>query len=400
MDTSDRGETKGPPASVDEAGLKRIFSKRFEDDVDAELSNNRIAFEDARVVSGAGLRRPAMLFAASIALAAVFLSVSAGSYRARTEAMFLGPSQLFGTETMLIEALKKRTDLEIGKRDKLIEQYRSRVERRETVAMALRETGAAQATAPKPAAVTAITAAAATSAPPSYADVDGLVAEKLNATLAAVAADLRRSRTDAAAARLEDLRAALLASPGAGTPGSRSAIAVAEALGSSLRRLESLAGALELSDEDNLSLSARILSLEQEIVRLRRELAGAVPSVDTADDPAVSALQRENAALRSSLASLSAGEPGGSTAAGPSGAFLGTVSIVAGDRIIIDTSRSEKPEVGSSLSIYRSGGGGKGLLVAIATIVRVRDASAEASVLSLIDAAIPPRVQDAAYLDP
>jgi len=152
MDTSDRDKARGQPASVDEAGLKRIFSKRFEDDVDAELANNRIAFEDARVVSGAGLRRPATLFAASIALAAVFLSASAVSYRARTEAMFLGPSQLFGTETMLIEALKKRTDLEIGKRDKLIEQYRARAEKRETIAMAIRETGSVQATAPKAAA--------------------------------------------------------------------------------------------------------------------------------------------------------------------------------------------------------------------------------------------------------
>jgi len=393
MDTSDRDKARGQPASVDEAGLKRIFSKRFEDDVDAELANNRIAFEDARVVSGAGLRRPATLFAASIALAAVFLSASAVSYRARTEAMFLGPSQLFGTETMLIEALKKRTDLEIGKRDKLIEQYRARAEKRETIAMAIRETGSVQATAPKAAAVAATSSAAA------YAEVDGLVAEKLSATLAAVAADLRRSNTAAAAARLEDLRAALLASPGAGTPGSRSAIAVSEALGSSLRRVESLAGALELSDEDNLSLSARVLSLEREIVGLRRELAGAVPS-GTADDPAPAALQRENAALRAALASRSAEAVAEGAVAAPDGAFLGTVSIVAGDRIIIDLSPSEKPEPGSSLSIYRPGGRGKGLLVAIATIVRVRDASAEASVLSLLDAAVPPRVQDAAYLDP
>jgi hypothetical protein len=414
-------------------GPRRFQVEHFRAALREDLLRDRAVATELPAGAPAGLRTPLLLLVLSLAFAAAVVFLTIDSFKLWEQKLWLEPSELFSTEGLLIDTLRKRADLDISQRDKLIGEYQTRSQMREAYAKALLAASAADrqlseesggaaigpaAYAVGAAANVAGAAAAAAIAPAASADpaparaqatlqglarstsIDPLVSDKLSKTLDAVASGLRRSEPGAAAEALADLQASLKSSAGAGSASARSALGVASALSSSLAQLkaprpvadsgDSVIAAMHAVQQERLALLDRIEVLQFEKARLDGEaeaLAGRFKD-----------LQAETARLKRE-ADASAGRlKAEALAAYPSAGFLGTVSVISGKRVFLDLASAFDAKVGALVVLFRPGAGGRGKLLAIAKIAGIRGATAELELQSLFDQDAPLRLRDTAYV--
>jgi hypothetical protein len=389
-DSVDAGSSPGSSAGAaiadfyGETGLAEIGhfqGERFRAELTEELLLNRVVLADAPPPAGSGLRAPILLLLLSFGLAAGAMAFSLGSYRVQEERLFLEPSELFSTEGLLIDTLKKRADLDITERDKMIAEYRTRNDRREEYAKVLQmaEPLSLPGDLPSPPKAPAPQAAELRNLS-RETSIDPYVSDKLNRALDAVATGLRKSEPQAASKALADLQSSLKESAASGSAVARSALGIATALSSSLAQVktlpraeasggDSVIAAMESARKERLSLLERMLALEQENARLKNDA--------------------DASAKRSAADAM---------AASPAAGFLGTVSVIAGNRVLIDIAQPALPVIGAYVVLFRPGGEGKGMLIAIAKIQGFRGATAELEIQSVFDRGDPLRIRDTAYI--
>jgi hypothetical protein len=385
---SDEGEAGGFSAEAYRAAIRE------------EIMRDRAELEGAPLRAGKGLAFPLAMLAFSLLFSAGALALSLRSYQVEEARAFASPSALYSTESLLIETLKKRSDLDITQRDKLIAEYRQRSKVREDFAQALQAASAPETQAGGPSApeageakggtVLLSTAAGAQAEPEAAlkalgrgASMDGYYADKLNAALLEVARDLKSSETDTAAHTLEELEATLGKSGNPDSKALQSAKGLAKALAASVAQLrelpkakddegDSVILAMEGARREKVALLGQVLSLEAENTRLAQEAKDTALALGAAGGPAGGAL--------------------------PPADFLGTVSIVEGDKVLVDIAHSALPRDGALVLLFRPSGEGRGSLVAVAKIASFRASTAELSIESRLDGEAAPRPMDAAYM--
>jgi hypothetical protein len=364
-----------------------------------EIMRNRVVVDETRPAAGKGLLFPFLMLVFSLVFAAGALALSLRSYQVDKEKLFSSPSALYSTESLLIETLRRHSNLDITQRDILIAEYQQRSRLREEYAQAL-QLAAAPGLAPTPAAGTPNDAGATieleTPVKPRVAaseaalqtlslnsSLDPYYAEELHKTLFAVAQDLNGSGTEMASQSLAELETTLGKSTGPDSQPLESARNIAKALSASLDRVkkislpatsnqDSVISVLEDARKEKVALMERVLSLEGENAQLSRKVE------DTAS------------ALRSGKG------PGGGAV--PAADFLGTVSVVEGDKVLVDIAQSAQPRAGALVILFRPADGGRGSLIAIAKITSFKASTAELSIQSHIAEDGSPQVFDAAYI--
>jgi len=367
-----------------------------------ELALNRPEPLDASKLPRGGLRAPLTMLVLSMAVAAVAFTVALGWYRVREDDLFLRASDLFTTESLLIDALRARADMEIAKRDLIIEEYRLRAEARAAAAAASKE--------PSPATPGPDGNDQAAQGPSTGSGAAGSAAETTLERLR-TEAELTRLGALAATAELERRIAALETDLADARDGSEalslqlenarraseaSETALAAAARSERAALEQLA-ALRRERDAN---AARAAALEVELAALARAAAGT--TTDSAAKTAaledrIAALEAENLRL-SGLLDQAMATAGEAPAEATQARFVGTVSIVSGDRVIIELAAAIVAKPGESVLVYRASGSGPGRLVAMATVRVVRSSSLELAVERLATEGDPVRLRDLAYL--
>jgi len=367
-----------------------------------EIMRNRVVAEETRPAKGKSLLFPFLMLFFSMLFAAAALALSLRSYQVDKEKLFSSPSPLYSTESLLIETLKRRANLDITQRDKLIAEYQQRSKLREVYAQALQMAAAPDLAPIEPAAPQEASGAASatteleTPVVPREAasedvlralsrgsSLDSYYVGKLNATLNAVAQDLRGAQTETASQALAELQTTLGRSTDSDSQTLKSARDIARALAASLDRVkalpspassdqDSVISALDNARKERVALMGRVLSLEGENAQLSRKVE------DTAS------------ALRSGKG------PGGGAV--PAADFLGTVSVVEGDRVLVDIAQSAQPRAGALVILFRPSAEGRGSLIAIAKITSFKASAAELSIQSHIAEDGSPQVFDAAYI--
>ncbi|MBP7095106.1 MAG: hypothetical protein KBC36_03335 [Spirochaetia bacterium] len=371
-----------------------------------ELALNRPEPLDASKLPRGGLRAPLTMLVLSMAVAAVAFTVALGWYRVREDDLFLRASDLFTTESLLIDALRARADMEIAKRDLIIEEYRLRAEARAAVAAAAASKEPSPAT-PGPdgndqaAQGPSTGSGAAGAGSEAEATLERLRAESELARLGALAAtaelerriaslenDLADARdgSEALSLQLEDARRAAEASE----------TALAAAARSERAALEQLAAVRRERDAN----AARAAALEVELAELARAAAGT--TTDSAArtealESRVAELEAENERL-SGLLGKAMATAGETPAEATQARFVGTVSIVSGQRVIVELAAAIVAKPGETVLVYRASGSGPGRLVAMATVKAVRSSSLEIAIERLAAEGDPVRLRDLAYL--
>ncbi|MBN1242071.1 MAG: hypothetical protein JXA15_05105 [Spirochaetales bacterium] len=407
MDSEVKGSYRALSDLYGRAG-KRAVRDGFWRSLDAalaeELSRNRPEQLDVSALPRGGLRTPLAMLVLSVAVAAAAFTVALDWYRVREGDLFLQDSDLFTTESLLIDALRARSDLEIAKRDRIIEEFRLRAEARAAAAATESDTDGASG---KPVATLpgddSPDANAQIPPPPSVADgiLEKLRSDSELARLGALAAteELQgriealedelaevRDGSEALSLRLEDARRASEASEAALSASARSERAALERLAEVRRERDANA--------------ARAAALEAELAALARAAAGTTTESAAragALEDRVSELEAENARLSGLLDRTLAGsreapeEPADAR-------FIGTVSIVSGDRVIIELAAALLAEPGDLVLVYRSSASGLGRLIAVATVKTIRSSSLELAVDRLTSDGDPVRLRDLAYL--
>lgn len=407
MDSEVKGSYQALSDLYGRAG-KRAVRDGFWRSLDAalaeELALNRPEPLDASKLPKGGLRAPLTMLVLSMAVAAVAFTVALGWYRVREDDLFLRASDLFTTESLLIDALRARADMEIAKRDLIIEEYRLRAEARAAVAAAAARKEPSPAT-PGPdgndqAAQIPSTGSGAAGSE-AEATLERLRAESELARLGALAAtaelerriaslenDLADARdgSEALSLQLEDARRAAEASE----------TALAAAARSERAALEQLAAVRRERDAN----AARAAALEVELAELARAAAGT--TTDSAArtealESRVAELEAENERL-SGLLGKAMATAGETPAEATQARFVGTVSIVSGQRVIVELAAAIVAKPGETVLVYRASGSGPGRLVAMATVKAVRSSSLEIAIERLAAEGDPVRLRDLAYL--
>jgi hypothetical protein len=355
----------------------------FREGLARELARERSIEVEGPLPKSTGLRVPMVALGISLLLAAAAMSLSIHSARIEEEKLSLASPALYGTESLLIETLKQRSDLDISQRDSMIEEYQNRSKRRAAYVQALKQADEPIAAATAPAPATA-PAEATLDRLNSDSRLEAFYSETLNSTLSQIADELQNSQTEAAAKTLETMQATLGKSPGAvGSKALQSALKITQALSASIDQVTSDArssdpdedaviAALESARAEKLTLLAQVQSLAQEKDDLRKKL-----------DETAEALQPEGVATEEAL---------------PVADFLGTVSIVEGDKILVDIAQSASPKVGASVVLFRPSGGGKGSILATATIRSLRASMAELELDARVATNLAPLALDAVYM--
>lgn len=344
--------------------------------LESELSKNVVKVDDAVPKMRGGWLFPLILLGVTLSLSLAGLGMALSQYNVEMEAVFFGPTSFFNTEALLIEALKKRTDLEISKRDRLIAEYRRRAQLRDEY---LRIT---------PVNVPAAEPQNSMAIPPPapaledtvllelrrQADLDAIYARRLGQSLTTVARQLERDDLPGAAETVAKLRASFLQQAPQDSSMVRSSIAVATAASSVISAM--------MSDSEP--------AVEPTIVYL--------------DDPAqAEALQRlrsENIALLDRILALERRltQPAPqrpSVVSGPSGAFIGSVTLTSGSRVLVDLAQGANPHTGDSVEVYGTDESGAAVLVAEGSVSVVRDGTVQITVSAAKGRL---RVRDAVYL--
>ncbi len=288
------------PGQFTEDVLKRAIAE--------ELGKNRVRLPEVPRSFSGELHLPIVTLALSLAFAVAALSLSLHSFGAQEERLFLDPSALFSTESLLIDTLKRQSDLTLAERDRLIADYQARAKIRETYVQALQSTGkpiaaapSAKAAVPSESGAEAATAASAIPAPPiaatpatpqeatlaalaDNAGIDAYYTSRLYATLNAVAEDMRTAQPGPALDALSELESTLKLPAARNSAAARSALRIASTLSTNLTLLsrssaksseegDSAIAALAGAQKERLTLLGRMASLEAEIELLKSERA-------------------------------------------------------------------------------------------------------------------------------
>jgi|GEM_PF-4397946 len=370
----------------------------------------------------------------SVILAAVALIISRHSFSLDTEKLASMPSELYSTENLLIETLKKRSDIDISQRDRLIADYEKRERLRESYAKQLSglevalSTPVSAQTDPSSAADKAgspVQSSAASTAPglitPQSAEAENRASSvplsKIEParvlagsdTVLQALADARKEKTDMVnrLIALEDenrqLKSSLLdaqnelgnktlAAPVQTVPASAAepaAAGPAAALSAAPAARPSSTAAAQQTGSTATAVSAALIAERQTAAH-----DGSLPSADGTLPLPDEQLPGQSSAAAQSPAPVQ--EPPLIT-----GAFIGTLSIVSGRTLLMDLSISAALKPGETVLICRAGGSGQKHLVAKAI---VRSLSASSASLELAaDTLLPgdtPLVFDTVYLAP
>lgn len=428
MDTSDKRDAAGGAADEFNAQLlKERIQSRLQSKLKTELDDNRLPGASERDLPSGGLAKPLVM--ASVTLLLAFLGVFA-AYRfnqVREESYLLNPTDLFRTEGLLIEALKERTDLEIGKRDQLIAKFQAREEKREAFARSV----LSDDRKPIPGEVY--------SAEPTAKSEEDIVLEALvrEANFRQLFLGLVGSALDQAALRLGEsdyegaraVAAELDRSAGqlvrVDSASSDAVMSIADSLTGLVDNLEDEAArvaSLNFGDDEILTdlqgerdqrreLNDRLAALQAELDALRQERAasgaaseteGTSDALDTARREAEQAealagrLRLENARLSEQLAVALRQAALGAQSPQPS-RFLGSVSVIDGQRIVIDLSGLASAKAGDPVFIFRANESGGGTLVALAYVSSIDASSADLSLTMYADQGYTLQLRDAAY---
>ncbi|HUW41089.1 MAG TPA: hypothetical protein VMV90_08745 [Rectinemataceae bacterium] len=289
---SDRGSGR-----LTEDVLKRAIAE--------ELGKNRVRLPEVPRSFSGELRLPIITLALSLAFAVAVVSLSLHSFGVQEERLFLDPSALFSTESLLIDTLKRQSDLSLAERDRLIADYQARAKIRESYLQALQSVErprtaappgkAAPPSAPLPEAATSIPAPRIAATPPSpqeaalaslsdSASLDAYYTSRLYGTLEAVAEDMRKAQPGRALDALSGLGSTLKLPAARNSAAARSALRIVSALSLNLTQLsrssaisskdgDSAIAALAVAAKERLKLLGRMASLEAEIELLKSERA-------------------------------------------------------------------------------------------------------------------------------
>lgn len=366
-----------------DSGEDEAFSEsRFRESLAKELARDRIVTIEEPPPRGKGLRAPLIALVLSVVLASAAMALSINSARIEEQKFTFASSALYGTESLLIERLKQRSDIDISERDSMIEEYQNRSKLRAVYVQALSLVDEPAATVPDSAKAKA--AQVALDRLSQDSSLDALYAEKLNATLAQVADDLRHSRPDTAAKTLDDMQATLAKSTSSSNSKSlQSALRITKALSASIDQAKNAANsndpdedavieALQSARADKISLLAQIQTLSEEKKDLNRKL-----------EKTEAALLPESAHAEETLSIAN---------------FLGTVAIVEGNKVLVDIAQSARPYIGAPVVLFRPTGEGKGSIIDTATIRSLRASMAELALDELASADWAPKALDAVYM--
>lgn len=409
------------------------------------------------------------------------------------ETLFYQPTSLFMTEALLIDALRKRANLEISQRDELIAEYKKRVALRDELLKNLVPVSKAipealpQTTEPPVAALQRLDQGAA---------IDALYAQRLSQTLDTAAQYLADVDVQGAERSLTDFRTSLGPKDRLDSPFVKASYAIADNLSNVIARLSTAIqdsaaqraeikadpatlAALQAARADLEAARAALGAKDAELAATQTSAAAAKSEADRRQSDveraraeatlakaeadktraeleasrsqaasaqaqaAVAQAQAESAqaqadkaraelgqsqasllqegaaneALRERLSELeriaAAPPPTSAPAAPPSpapsppptaapglrGAFLGTVAISAGNRLVIDLVEGARILKGGQVEVYARGARGEEAPLARGTVTALRVNSAEISLENPDPAATgpAPRIQDAVY---
>ncbi len=81
----------------------------------------------------------------------------------------------------------------------------------------------------------------------------------------------------------------------------------------------------------------------------------------------------------------------------PRAVFLGTLSVITGDRVLVDVAEAAHPVIGAAILLFRPGAPSEGRLIAVAKLEAVRGATADLRI-TLASTGLPLQLQDTAYI--
>lgn len=351
-----------------EASEGSAFSaERFRAALAEELAPARAVAIEPAAGGGRGLRAPLAVLGLSLLLAAASLSLALHSSRIEEEKLQLSPSALYGTESLLIETLKRRSDLDISQRDSMIAEYQTRSRMRAAYVQALNQADGRRASS-----------AAARGGRSAQGAAQGAVSDAdsgQTATDASIEGPGPGAAPQDAAPALQALaRTAELAAlaPENARPTRRDADE------------DEVIAALAKAREERLALLGRVQALEKDKDELHRKLDETVAVLAAEPEP-----QAEDPEGRG---------PREVQAIPPAVAFLGTVSVAEGRRLVVDIAHSAGPEEGAKVLLFRPSGEGRGIVLATAVVKSVRGSLAEIELAASISDDKKPQPLDAAYL--
>lgn len=362
--------------TIDAPGQSPDRELELQKALNAEMSKNVVTVDDTGPRIDAALRLPVALLILALLFSAFSLGFALKDYNVKMEALFFQPTTLFNTEGLLIEALKKRADLEISKRDQMIAEYERRAKLREEALVTIvpRE-DPAQEIKPTAAETQARALSDELQELRREAALEALYARRLEQGLDLMSRRLLVSDLVGADQALKDLQKSLGPKNAAGSDMAKSSFGIAAALSSSIAVMKATA-------EDVATPKT-------------------VYVTDPGQEAAIKRLQAENIALLDRIVTLEARKAPAPTisstsVSGPSGTFLGTIAVASGGRILVDLAQGARPNIGDRGEIYRSDSGGASVRLGEAVVSAVREGTAELRIPE--GGSTPPRVRDTVFL--
>ncbi len=303
----------------------------------------------------------------SFAFTLVSLGLSLRTYDVEMERLFYQPNPLFNTEALLIDALRKHSEIEISKRDELIAEYKRRVAMRDQVLKNLLakpapspEAGTmprneGSISAPAQAAANPVeegSSAEATKPVTEMSDelrnlaqssiLDKLYAQRLAQTFDSVSKRLGDQDLAGAASDLDALHESLSSTAGSASPMVGAALTLSIDLSAAIARLRTLSTSRPKPAEDNSSpaLLAALRQAQTLLASTRSELAQA-KSAASSSQTALAKLDEANRRLRERLVGLEA--PNSAPGQASASQVQEGVPSVAGPAAPIQPSSAEAP---------------------------------------------------------
>jgi len=461
--------------SFDASDPLRAKEKELRAAFDAELARNALIVEEKGSPIRGVWRVPFILISLSLLFAALSIGLSLRTYYVGMETLFYQPSSLFTTEALLIDALRKRANLEISKRDELIAEYKRRVALRDELLKNLvPEAKPIQEALPQQSVASTEPPVAALQKLDQGAAIDALYAQRLSQTLDTAAQYLADVDVRGAEKALADFRTSLGPKDRLDSPFARASYAIADNLSNAIARmstmvqdsaaqkpdiqadpatlaalqaaradLETARAALGAKDVELAAAQARGAAAKSEADMARAALEASRSQAAIAQAQAaiaqaqadkaraelgqsqVSLLQEgaANEALRERVSALEriaatpppppvaapnmapavapAAAPSALPTAAPGirGAFLGTVAIAAGNRLVIDLVEGARTMKGGQVEVYARGASGEEAPLARGIVTALRANSAEITLENPGPASQEPtlHIQDAVY---
>ncbi|HUX38155.1 MAG TPA: hypothetical protein VMV44_09675 [Rectinemataceae bacterium] len=283
----------------------------------------------------------------SCAFTLVSLGLSLRTYDVEMERLFYQPNPLFNTEALLIDALRKHSEVEISKRDELIAEYKRRVALRDEVLKSLLATAPAaeggqatrkeggQPVLPKPSTLPAAEGAPiGTGQPETETSVelrnlaqtsvlDSLYAQRLAHSFDSISKRLGDLDLVGAQAELDALRGSLASAGSSNSPMAGAALSLVIDLSASIAHLRTLSATQDktAATAPSAEILAALRQAQSQFATARAELVQARSEI-LRSQAAIDTLDEANRLLRDRVASLEAPQPATEAAAASSGPEL------------------------------------------------------------------------------